>query len=103
MRGGEEGRVKEINLEVPDQALLRLSQERLLALDLREMKAIQNYLRNTPALEGRKKLGLGKSITDVELEAIARPGLSTANIRSSMLELTIRFEFQIEEKGGETF
>jgi len=72
VRGDEEGRVEEIDLEVTDQALLQLSQERLLALDLREMKTIQNYLKNTNVIEGRKKLGLGKRVTDVELEAIAQ-------------------------------
>jgi len=72
VRGDQEGRVEEIDLEATDQALLRLSLERLLALDLREMKAIQNYFRNTNGAEGRKKLGLGKGVTDVELEAIAQ-------------------------------
>jgi phosphoribosylformylglycinamidine synthase len=72
VRGDEEGRVEEIDLEVTDQALLRLSQERLLVLDLREMKTIQNYLRDTNVIEGRKKLDLGKRVTDVELEAIAQ-------------------------------
>ena len=72
VRGDESGRVEEIDLEVPDQALLQLSQERFLALDLREMKAIQNYLRETSVIEGREKLDLGKRVTDVELEAIAQ-------------------------------
>ncbi len=72
VRGDEEGRVEEIDLEIPDQALLQWSQERLLVLDLREMKAIQNYLRNPLVIEGRKKLGLGRGMTDVELEAIAQ-------------------------------
>jgi phosphoribosylformylglycinamidine synthase II len=72
VRGNEEGKVEEIDLEISDQALLQLSQERLLVLDLREMKAIQNYLRNTQVVEGRNKLGLGKRMTDVELEAIAQ-------------------------------
>lgn len=44
-----------------DEALLRLSQSRLLALALKEMRAIQNYFR----AEGREP-------TDVELETIAQ-------------------------------
>ena len=72
VRGEEGGRVEEIDLEVTDRALLQLSQERLLALDLREMETIQNYSRNPGVMEGRKKLGLGKRMTDVELEAIAQ-------------------------------
>lgn len=70
--GDEGGRVEEIDLEIEDEALLQLSQERLLALDLSEIKAIQNHLRNQTAIERRIRLGLGKRITDVELEAIAQ-------------------------------
>ena len=70
--GDKGGKVEEIDFDIMDQALLQLSQERLLALDLREMKAIQNYLQNPITIEGRKGLGLGKRITDVELEAIAQ-------------------------------
>ena len=68
----EGGRVEEIDLEIGDELLLQLSQERLLALNLREMKAIQNYLKNTKVIQDRRKLGLGKRITDVELEAVAQ-------------------------------
>ncbi len=66
------GKVEEIDLNIPDYALLQLSQARILVLDLREMKAIQHYLRNANLLEGRKKFGLGEKITDVELEALAQ-------------------------------
>jgi phosphoribosylformylglycinamidine synthase II len=68
----EGGRAEEIDLEIGDPLLFQLSQERLLALDLREMKAIQSYFRNPTTLECRRKLGLGKRVTDVELEAIAQ-------------------------------
>jgi len=70
--GDGEGKVKEIDLEISDKTLLILSEERLLALDLREMKAIQDYLRNPVVIEDRKRWNLGKRITDVELEAIAQ-------------------------------
>jgi phosphoribosylformylglycinamidine synthase subunit PurSL len=66
------GKVEEINLDLDDTALLRLSQERVLALDLREMKAIQDHLKVPGVLEERKKRGLGGRVTDVELEAIAQ-------------------------------
>ncbi len=69
LQGGE---VEEIDLTIPDEALLQLSQERLLALDLREMKAIQKYLQNPSVLEARRKMNLGEAITDVEIEAIAQ-------------------------------
>ncbi len=70
MEGG--GRVEEIDLELSDEALMELSQKRLLALDLREMKVIQNYLNDPKVIEHRRRVGLGKKITDVELEAIAQ-------------------------------
>ncbi len=66
------GQVEEIDLEISDDALLQLSQTRLLALDLREMKVIRNGLKNPKVIESRKKLGLGEKITDVELEALAQ-------------------------------
>jgi len=68
----EGGRLEQIDLEIGDELLLQLSQDRLLALDLREMKAVQDYFRNPVTLEGRRKLGLGRKVTDVELEAIAQ-------------------------------
>ncbi len=70
--GDEGGRVEQIDLDMPDEGLLQLSQKRLLVLDLREMKAIQNYFRNQINVEGRKKFGLGKEASDVELEALAQ-------------------------------
>ncbi len=68
----ERGRVEEIDLEIGEELLLRLSQERLLVLDLKEMKTIQNYLRRPNTLEERRSVGLGEKITDVELEAFAQ-------------------------------
>ena len=62
----------EISLEIGDEPLFRLSQDRLLVLDLKEMKAIRNYLRRKGTIENRKKRGLGEKITDVELEALAQ-------------------------------
>lgn len=70
MEGGE--RVEEIDLEINDEALIQLSQKRLLALDLKEIKAIQKYLNDPWVIENRNRMGLGKKITDVELEAIAQ-------------------------------
>jgi phosphoribosylformylglycinamidine synthase II len=64
--------VEEIDLEIPDHALMALSQKRVLVLDLEEMKAIQNYLRDPDVLKKRANVGLGKKITDVEIEAIAQ-------------------------------
>jgi phosphoribosylformylglycinamidine synthase len=52
--------------------LLELSHERLLALSLPELKAIQAYLKRDFVLRERRKLNLGRKITDVELEALAQ-------------------------------
>jgi len=63
---------QEIDLEVSDEALMDLSQRRVLVLDLREMRTIQSYLRDPEVLEARKRVGLGPKITDVELESLAQ-------------------------------
>ena len=65
-------RVEQIDLEVSDERLLSISNERVLALALDEMKAIQSHLRRKEVLVARKKAGLGEKITDVELEALAQ-------------------------------
>ena len=70
--GSSGGRVQEISLEVSDEELERISRERLLALSLKEMRAIQRYLRDPEVVASRIKVGLGDRVTDVELEAIAQ-------------------------------
>ncbi len=70
--GEENIRVEEINLEVSDSDLLEISNERLLALNLREMKAIQAYYRQASVVCERMRFGLGERITDVELESLAQ-------------------------------
>jgi phosphoribosylformylglycinamidine synthase len=64
--------VSPMSLEGDDQTLLHLSQERLLALSLREMQAIQVYLRDPQRQRQRQAYGLGSDPTDVELEALAQ-------------------------------
>jgi len=66
------GRVGHCALELTDDELVLLSRDRLLALSLAEMKAIQGYLRKKEIKETRKKIGVSEQITDVELEAIAQ-------------------------------
>jgi phosphoribosylformylglycinamidine synthase len=65
-------RVAEIDLEIPDEALAALSQERVLVLDLSEMRAIRSHLRDPKVLAARHRVGLGPRITDVEIEALAQ-------------------------------
>ncbi|MBW2039223.1 MAG: phosphoribosylformylglycinamidine synthase subunit PurL [Deltaproteobacteria bacterium] len=66
------GRVERFAFEVPDEELLLLSKERLLALSLEEMNAIQRYFRRKETKKRRREIGIGEQITDVELEAIAQ-------------------------------
>lgn len=62
-----------IDLEVDDDALMALSDQGLLALNLTEMKAIRDHYRNeeTQAVRGAKGLPVNAP-TDVELECLAQ-------------------------------
>ena len=64
--------VLKINLNISDDELLELSKDRLLALNLKEMKVIQRYFNEKNVIEERKRVGLDEKATDVELEAIAQ-------------------------------
>ena len=66
------GTVKEIDLNVTDEELLRISREGVLALTLDEMKIIQAHYRDDLVLAARRSQGLGDRPTDVELEALAQ-------------------------------
>jgi phosphoribosylformylglycinamidine synthase subunit PurSL len=64
--------VKEYNLEVADEELLRISDQGTLSLSLDEMQAIQAHYRKQDIVETRRGLGLSASPTDVELECLAQ-------------------------------
>ncbi|MBI5485376.1 MAG: phosphoribosylformylglycinamidine synthase subunit PurS, partial [Deltaproteobacteria bacterium] len=64
--------VKEIDLEVSDEELMRISKDGVLALTLDEMQIIQAHYRNPQVLAERQKMGLGTKPTDVELECLAQ-------------------------------
>jgi len=61
-----------INLNVSNQVLLKISRERKLALNLKEMQVIKEYFSRPDVTSEREKVGLGKNPTDAELEAIAQ-------------------------------
>ncbi|MBX9667384.1 MAG: hypothetical protein K2X93_07180 [Candidatus Obscuribacterales bacterium] len=62
-----------IDLEpLDDVQLLKLSQDRLLALSLEEMQAIKSHFASASVKEERKKLSLSSMPTDVELEILAQ-------------------------------
>jgi len=64
--------IAEIDLDVDDAALLEISRKGLLALSLEEMKTIRDYYRDPAFLEQRAAAGLGRRITDCELECLAQ-------------------------------
>ncbi len=70
--GSDRPHTEEIDLDVDDGALLKISGERVLALTLAEMKIIRNYLKKEDVLAERKKTGLGGKMTDAELECLAQ-------------------------------
>lgn len=71
--GEDKPTVEEINLAgFNDGQLLKISQEKLLALNLEEMKAMQKYFQQQDIVSERKKIGLSEKITDVELECLAQ-------------------------------
>ncbi len=68
----KDARVAEINLAISDQELIHLSSNRVLALSLKEMQALQSYAQASNRRAEREKAGLGKVLTDCEVEAIAQ-------------------------------
>ncbi len=64
--------VREIDLNVPDEELAKISANRSLALSVEDMLVIRNYFMQPNVIEERRKLGLSKNPTDVELETIAQ-------------------------------
>jgi phosphoribosylformylglycinamidine synthase len=67
-----EPQVSEINLDVSDEELIRISKVGILALSLDEMKAIRDHYKDKKIIEERKKLGLTDKPTDIELETLAQ-------------------------------
>lgn len=63
---------REVELPEGEEALLRISQDGLLALSLQEMQAIRRHFADPVTQNQRQKLGLPVWPTDVELEALAQ-------------------------------
>ena len=61
-----------IDLNVSDQDLLKISQERKLALNLQEMQTIKNYFARPEVIAKRQKIGLGQKAADAELEVLGQ-------------------------------
>ncbi|MCQ2604532.1 MAG: AIR synthase-related protein [Spirochaetia bacterium] len=64
--------IKEFDLAaMDDQQLMKLSEERLLALNLQEMQSVRKYFADPEVIAARKAAGMGRA-TDVELEMIGQ-------------------------------
>ncbi|MCL2760949.1 MAG: phosphoribosylformylglycinamidine synthase subunit PurS, partial [Desulfuromonadales bacterium] len=72
VEGKTKTEVKEIDLNISDEGLIKISKDGVLALTLEEMKIIQKHFKNPKTVEERKKVGLGENPTDVELECLAQ-------------------------------
>ncbi len=64
--------VELVDLDISDEELNKLSEDKILALSLEEMKAIRNYFKDEKVIAKRKKIGLSDKLTDVELEVFAQ-------------------------------
>lgn len=65
--------VKEFDLsKMSDEQLMKLSRERVLALNLNEMKAIKKYYAEERIASARSEVGLTTDATDCELEVLAQ-------------------------------
>ena len=70
--GKSDVEVHTISLDLPDAALAALSRDRMLALELHEMKAIQAHYRDGDVRARRSVAGLPDQPTDIELEILAQ-------------------------------
>lgn len=69
---GESPQAEEINIFVADEHLERMSRENCWALTVEELRTIQEYYEQPDIIEARKKEGLSKYPTDVEMEVLAQ-------------------------------
>ncbi|MHC4601344.1 MAG: phosphoribosylformylglycinamidine synthase subunit PurL, partial [Planctomycetota bacterium] len=72
IEGVSEVRVREIDLEVSDEDLMRISREGTLSLNAEEMGVIQRHYRDPEVLARREGRGLPPRPTDAELECLAQ-------------------------------
>ncbi len=70
--GEDRPHAEEIDLNVSDGELVRISNGRVLALTLEEMRILRDYLKREAVLARRESVGLGARMTDAELECLAQ-------------------------------
>ncbi|MGE3260067.1 MAG: AIR synthase-related protein, partial [Geobacter sp.] len=93
--GETKGQVREIDLEVSDEELVRISKEGVLALTLEEMKIIQAHYRDPQVLAERAQQGLSNKPTDVELECLAQTW--SEHCKHKIFAATVQYE---DEQGN---
>lgn len=64
--------IEEIDLNVADEELQEISDTKVLALTVEEMKVIQAYFNDADVVAARQRVGLADKVTDVELESLAQ-------------------------------
>jgi phosphoribosylformylglycinamidine synthase len=91
--------VKDIDLfGLADEDLIAISKDRVLALNLQEMKVIREYFQRPEIQKERAELGLAKQPTDLELEALAQTW--SEHCKHKIFNSIINFKDN--EKGEET-
>jgi phosphoribosylformylglycinamidine synthase len=70
--GSSDVTVHEINLDIDDDALMQLSRDMMLALEIDELHAIQGYYRREDTAAWRREHGLPVCPTDIEIEVLAQ-------------------------------
>jgi len=93
--GETKAEVREIDLEISDEELMRISKEGVLALTLDEMQIIQAHYRDPQVVAERRKHGLGTMPTDVELECLAQTW--SEHCKHKIFAGTVQYE---DEKGN---
>ena len=64
--------VETVSLNLSEEALIQLSKEKILALNLAEMQAIQAHYKEAKTVKTRQEKGLSQDPTDCELEILAQ-------------------------------
>ena len=90
--------VETVSLELPDDGLVALSRDRLLALSLEEMRTLRDFYRKAGADPVRRAAGLGASPTDVELECLAQTWSEHCKHKIMNATLTYREEGKAPEE-----
>jgi phosphoribosylformylglycinamidine synthase subunit PurSL len=92
--------VKHYDLNVQEDELKKISEERVLALNLEEMLTIQKYYNKQDIIDARKKVGLDSKATDVELELLGQTWSEHCKHKIFNADITYK-EFDLEDRISE--